>query len=104
MQADARAQTRKPVHALQVAPKTRGRWGEQQLHNVLELSGMTPHIDFEAEKTFDRDDTRLRPDVIIRLPGERSIVVDAKTSMAAYLDAVDATEEADRHAHLDRHA
>jgi DNA recombination protein RmuC len=103
-QGEVSRETRKLVTALQAAPKTRGRWGEQQLHNVLELSGMTPYIDFEAEKTLDRDDTRLRPDVIVRMPGERRIVVDAKTSMAAYLDAVDAADEAERHAHLDRHA
>ncbi len=104
MQADAGAQTRKLVNALQAAPKTRGRWGEQQLHNVMELSGMTAYVDYVPEKTIDLDDSRLRPDVIIRLPGNRRIVVDAKTSMAAYLDAVDETEEEAREAHLQRHA
>ncbi|HEX3862532.1 MAG TPA: DNA recombination protein RmuC [Stellaceae bacterium] len=103
-QSDVSRETRKLVTALQAAPKTRGRWGEQQLQNVLELSGMTPFIDFEAEKTIDRDDTRLRPDIIIRMPGDRRIIVDAKTSMAAYLDAVEATEEPERQACLDRHA
>jgi DNA recombination protein RmuC len=103
-QTDVSAQTRKLVNALQAAPKTRGRWGEQQLRNVLELSGMTEFIDFESEKTIERDDTRLRPDVIIRLPGDRRIVVDAKTSMAAYLDAVEAVDEATREAHLAHHA
>ena len=104
LQADASAQTRKLVNALQAAPKTRGRWGEQQLHNVMELSGMTAYVDYLPEKTVDLDDARLRPDVIIRLPGDRRIVVDAKTSMAAYLDAVEETEEAAREAHLQRHA
>src|SRR5439155_1328084 len=99
LQADASAQTRKLVNALQAAPKTRGRWGEQQLHNVMELSGMTAYVDYLPEKTVDLDDARLRPDVIIRLPGDRRIVVDAKTSMAAYLDAVEETEEAAREAH-----
>jgi DNA recombination protein RmuC len=103
-QGEVSRETRKLVTALQAAPKTRGRWGEQQLHNVLELSGMTHHIDFEAEKTFDRDDTRLRPDVILNLPGGRRIVVDAKTSTAAYIDAVEAVEDDARQAHLDRHA
>jgi DNA recombination protein RmuC len=103
-QGDVSRETRKLVTALQAAPKTRGRWGEQQLRNVLELSGMTAYIDFESEKTLDRDDTRLRPDVIIRMPGDRRIIVDAKTSMAAYLDAVDATEDFERQGHLDRHA
>jgi len=104
MQADASAQTRKLVNALQAAPKTRGRWGEQQLHNVMELSGMTAYVDYLPEKTIDLDDSRLRPDVIIRLPGDRRIVVDAKTSMAAYLDAVEETDEEAREAHLVRHA
>jgi DNA recombination protein RmuC len=103
-QTDVSRETRKLVTALQAAPKTRGRWGEQQLHNVMELSGMTPYIDFDAERTLAEDDTRLRPDIVIRLPGDRRIVVDAKTSMAAYLDAVDATEAETREAHLDRHA
>jgi DNA recombination protein RmuC len=104
MQADASAQTRKLVNALQAAPKTRGRWGEHQLHNVMELSGMSPYCDFTTEQTIAGDDGRLRPDVIIRLPGERRIVVDAKTSMAAYLDAVEAADDETREAHLTLHA
>ena len=104
MQADASAQTRKLVNALQAAPKTRGRWGEHQLHNVMELSGMSAHCDFVAEQSIAGDDGRLRPDVIIRLPGERRIVVDAKTSMAAYLDAVEAADDETREAHLGHHA
>lgn len=104
MQADASAQTRKLVNALQAAPKTRGRWGEHQLHNVMELSGMSPYCDFVAEQSFGGEDGRLRPDVVIRLPGERRIVVDAKTSMAAYLDAVEAADDAAREAHLVLHA
>jgi DNA recombination protein RmuC len=104
MQADASAQTRKLVNALQAAPKTRGRWGEHQLHNVMELSGMAAHVDFLPERTIDGDDGRLRPDIIIRLPGERRIVVDAKTSMAAYLDALEAADDDAREAHLALHA
>jgi DNA recombination protein RmuC len=104
MQADASAQTRKLVNALQAAPKTRGRWGEHQLHNVMQLSGMSPYVDFQTEQTLAGDDGRLRPDVIIRLPGDRRIVVDAKTSMAAYLDAVEAADDDTREAHLVAHA
>jgi DNA recombination protein RmuC len=104
MQADASAQTRKLVNALQAAPKTRGRWGEHQLHNVMELSGMSAHVDFLPEQTIAGDDGRLRPDVIIRLPGDRRIVVDAKTSMAGYLDAVEAVDDETREAHLAAHA
>jgi DNA recombination protein RmuC len=104
MQADASAQTRRLVNALQAAPKTRGRWGEHQLHNVMELSGMSPYVDFLTEQTIANDDGRLRPDVIIRLPGDRRIVVDAKTSMSAYLDAVEAVDDDTRDAHLVLHA
>ncbi|HXC28576.1 MAG TPA: DNA recombination protein RmuC [Stellaceae bacterium] len=104
MQADASAQTRKLVNALQAAPKTRGRWGEHQLHNVMELAGMSAYVDFLPEQTYAGDDGRLRPDVIIRLPGERRIVVDAKTSMAAYLDAVEAADDETRETHLLAHA
>jgi DNA recombination protein RmuC len=104
MQADASAQTRKLVNALQAAPKTRGRWGEHQLHNVMELSGMSAYVDFLPEQSFGGEEGRLRPDVIIRLPGERRIVVDAKTSMAAYLDAVEATDDEIREGHLAHHA
>jgi DNA recombination protein RmuC len=104
MQADASAQTRKLVNALQAAPKTRGRWGEHQLHNVMELAGMSAYVDFVSEQTFAGEDGKLRPDVIIRLPGERRIVVDAKTSMAAYLDAVEATDDETRDAHMTLHA
>ena len=103
-QTDVSAQTRKLVNALQAAPKTRGRWGEQQLQNVMELSGMTAYIDFFPEENIQREDTRLRPDIILRLPGDRRIVVDAKTSMAAYLDAIEATEDEVREAHLRRHS
>src|SRR5260370_38278789 len=102
MRAGGRAQTRKRGNALQAARKTRGRWGEQQLHNVMELSGMTAYVDYLPEKTVDLDDARLRPDVIIRLPGDRRIVVDAKTAMAAYLDAVEEPEEEARQAPLQR--
>jgi DNA recombination protein RmuC len=104
MQADASAQTRRLVNALQAAPKTRGRWGEHQLHNVMELAGMAAYVDYLPEQTIDGDEVRLRPDVIIRLPGERRIVVDAKTSMAAYLDAVEAVDDDTRETHLIAHA
>ena len=92
------------VNALRAAPKTRGRWGEETLRNVLELSGMTEHCDFVREQSLPEDTGLLRPDVIIRLPGERYMVVDAKTSLAAYMDAVDAVDDESRDAHLERHA
>ena len=98
------SQARKLANALQASPKTRGRWGEQQLQNVVELAGMTAHVDFVPQQTIEGDDGRLRPDMIIRVPGDRRIVVDAKTSLVAYLEAVEATDDEVREAHLRRHA
>src|SRR5690625_1163142 len=77
------------VNALRAAPKTRGRWGEQQLRTVMEMAGMMEHVDFLTEHHVDGEDGPLRPDVVLRLPGGRRIVVDAKTSMAAYLEAIE---------------
>jgi DNA recombination protein RmuC len=99
-----RAETSKLVQALRAAPKTRGRWGEHTLRNVLELSGLSPYCDFTSEETFQREDEVLRPDVIIRLPGDRHLVIDSKTSMSAYLDAVDALDDAERERCLVLHA
>ena len=99
-----RAETSRLVNALRAAPKTRGRWGENTLRNVLELAGLNAYSDFVTEQTYVREGIRSRPDVVIRLPGGRSIVVDAKTSMAAYLDAVDSSDEEARERHLELHA
>jgi DNA recombination protein RmuC len=99
-----RAETSRLVQALRASPKTRGRWGEHTLQNVLELSGLSPYCDFSTEETFDHHDGRIRPDVVIRLPGGRHLVVDAKTSTSAYLDAIEATADADRERHLLLHA
>jgi DNA recombination protein RmuC len=103
-QNDVRTVTSKLVNALRASPKTRGRWGEETLRNVMELSGMSPHSDFTAQQTFERDEAPLRPDVIVRLPGERFLVVDAKTPLTAYLDAIEAVDDAERELHLGRHA
>jgi DNA recombination protein RmuC len=99
-----RTETAKLVNALRAAPKTRGRWGEQTLRNVLELSGLSAYCDFSTEKSFGREEGTARPDVIVRLPGGRSIVVDAKTSLSAYMDAVDAVEDSERERQLALHA
>ena len=99
-----RGEAARLVNALRAAPKTRGRWGEETLRNVLELSGMTEYCDFQTERSLPQDTGTLRPDVIIRLPGERYMVVDAKTSLTAYMDAIEAEDEESRRAHLDRHA
>ena len=99
-----RAETSKLVQALRASPKTRGRWGEHTLQNVLELSGLSPYCDFRTEESFDRTEGRVRPDVVIRLPGGRHLVVDAKTSTCAYLDAIEAATDAERERHLALHA
>ena len=99
-----RSETSKLVQALRASPKTRGRWGEHSLRNVLEISGLNPYCDFSTEETFERDDGRLRPDAIIHLPGNRHLVVDAKTSMSAYLDSLDAADETARERLLVLHA
>ncbi len=102
---ETRGLTGKLVNALRATPKTRGRWGEETLRNVLELAGLSPHVDFiEQPTTQDGEGAALRPDVIIRLPGNRHIVVDSKVALSAYLDAMDASDEAEREAHLVRHA
>ena len=99
-----RTETSKLVNALRAAPKTRGRWGELTLRNVLELSGLSSYCDYSIEESFARDGNVSRPDVVIRLPGGRTIVVDAKTSLSAYLDAIDAVDEAERDRLLALHA
>ena len=96
--------TGKLVNALRAAPKARGRWGEETLRNVLELSGLSHHIDFTEQSSHDSDGGKLRPDVIINLPGGRCIVVDSKVALSGYLDAVEATDEIARDAFLKKHA
>lgn len=99
------AEAAKLVNALRNAPKARGRWGEQQLRNVLESCGLSEHCDFATEVSVgDGDGGRLRPDVIIRVPGGQSLVIDAKVSLNSYQDAFGAVEEAERAAHLTAHA
>jgi len=92
------------VNALRTSPKTRGRWGEETLRRVMELSGMVHHCDFETEKHFPGEDESIRPDVIINVAGGRSIIVDAKTPTSAYLDAISASTDEEREAALQRHA
>ncbi len=99
-----RGETSRLVNALRAVPKTRGRWGENTLRNVLELAGLNAYCDFTTEQSFARDGVLSRPDVVIRLPGGRSIIIDAKASMAAYLDAVDAVDDAERERNLVLHA
>jgi len=86
------------------SPQTRGRWGEVTLRRVAELAGMVHNCDFREQETREGDGVRIRPDMIVRLPGDRSIVVDAKVPLTAYLDAVSAPDETSRNAALLRHS
>lgn len=99
-----RSETQKLTHALRSGPKARGRWGEQQLRNVLEMAGLSEHVDFRTEVHVATDDGRLRPDAVVRLPGGRQLVIDAKTALNAYQDALDSPDEAARSMHLRAHA
>jgi DNA recombination protein RmuC len=99
------AEAAKLVNALRNAPKARGRWGEQQLRNVLESCGLSEHCDFATEVSVgDGEGGRLRPDVVVRVPGGQSLVIDAKVSLNEYQDAFGAIDEADRESHLTAHA
>ncbi|HJO35249.1 MAG: DNA recombination protein RmuC [Pseudomonadota bacterium] len=92
------------VHSLRNAPKVRGRWGEHQLRRVLEMAGLSPHCDFAEEVSRESADGRLRPDVVINLPNDRVLVVDAKCSLNAYQDAVGAETDEERRTHMLAHA
>ena len=86
------------------APAVRGRWGEMQLRRVVELAGMLEHCDFDEQTTLAGVDGRLRPDMIIHLPGGRRIVVDAKAPLGAYLEAREAADDETRAAKYRQHA
>ena len=103
-QTQVRDETARLVSALRHSPKSRGRWGEQSLRNVLEQAGLSPFADFQSEVSVDTDDGRLRPDVIVRLPGGRKLIIDAKCSLNAFLDASEEVDETVRSAHLKAHA
>jgi DNA recombination protein RmuC len=102
---DLRNQTGKLVDALK-RPGVRGRWGELQLKRVVELAGMVQHCDFVEQYTVTNGDgdRRMRPDVIVRLPGGKHVVIDAKAPLDAYLRALDAPDETSRQALLCEHA
>jgi len=97
-QGQVRDETRNLVNALRSSPKARGRWGEQSLRNVLEQAGLSPYADFRTEVSVDGEDGKLRPDVIVRLPGGRSLVIDSKCSLNAYLDACEEVDDDKREA------
>lgn len=98
-----RDETRNLVNALRSSPKARGRWGEQSLKNVLEQAGLSPYADFKMEVSVDTDEGRLRPDVVVSLPGGRKLIVDAKCSLNAFLDANHEVDDAARRQHLKNH-
>ena len=102
-QALLRGETEKLVTALR-APSVRGRWGEFQLRRVVEMAGMVEHCDFVEQSSLQGEEGRLRPDLIIHLPGGKTVVVDAKVPLLAYLDARDAQDESSRREALQRHA
>jgi len=98
-----RQETGNLVSALK-RPSTRGAWGEIQLRNAVEMAGMVSHCDFLEQTTLNTPDGVLRPDMLVRLPGGKVVVVDAKVPLDAYLAALEATAEQDREAHIARHA
>ena len=102
-QGRVRDETRNLVNALRSSPKARGRWGEHSLRNVLEQAGLTAHADFKTEVSVDTDEGRLRPDVIVNLPGGRKLVIDANCSLNAYLDASEEADDDRRAGHLRAH-
>jgi DNA recombination protein RmuC len=103
-QESVRAEAAKLGNSLRNAPKARGRWGEQQLRNVLETCGLSEHADFQTEVSFEGSAGRMRPDVIVRVPGGRNLVIDAKVSLNAYQDAFDGDDDDKKAAALAAHA
>ncbi len=86
------------------APAVRGRWGEMQLRRIVEAAGMLRHCDFDEQPTAHTDDGRLRPDLVVRLTGGRTLVVDAKVPFAGFVEAMDARDEQTRRDRLRAHA
>lgn len=96
-------ETRNLVNALR-RPEVRGQWGELTLKRLAELAGMVEYCDFFEQENVEGDDGRMRPDMIVRLPNGRELVVDVKTPLDAYLSAMEASSEAEQETNLQRHA
>lgn len=101
-QRELRSETQNLVRALR-RPEVRGRWGEIQLRRLVELAGMLEHCDFETQVDVKTEEGRVRPDLVVNLPEERHIIVDAKTPLDSYLDATEARDEDERRGHLLQH-
>lgn len=106
MQTTQRALRQETNHLVQALkkPQVRGRWGEVQLRRVVELAGMLEHCDFEEQVSRNAEGGAVRPDMTVRLPGDKMVVVDAKTPLMAFLEAVEADDEAVRAARMAEHA
>lgn len=102
-QKSLQAETQNLVNALR-RPEVRGQWGEMTLRRLAELAGMVDHCDFYEQEHRATEDGAMRPDMIVRMPERRELVVDAKTPLDAYLSAVEAKDETARTEHLKRHA
>lgn len=100
---ELRTETKQLVAALR-APQVRGRWGEHQLRRIVEAAGLLEHCDFAEQVTASTDQQGVRPDLVVRLHGGRSVVVDAKAPLEGYLSAMEARSEPERDACLDQHA
>jgi DNA recombination protein RmuC len=102
-QGELRSETANLVGALKT-PRVRGRWGEIQLRRVVEFAGMIDHCDFLEQQTATTEEGRRRPDLIVRLPGNKTIIVDAKSPIDQYLLAVEAEDDVSRRTHLKQYA